>query len=127
MKPLIGREREWRELQQAWGRAAAGRPYCLVLSGEAGIGKTRLAEEFVRWAERQGYRSAAARCFASEGGLAYAPLADWLRSSSLRKEWIGLDAVWLVELAARCQRFVQNGPIYRHLKGKHRMAAAALI
>jgi len=39
--PLVGRTQEWRLLQEAWEGAAAGQPHLLVLSGEAGIGKTR--------------------------------------------------------------------------------------
>lgn len=96
---LIGRESEWAVALQAWNRAAEGRPHCLILSGEAGIGKTHLAEEILQWVSRQGYLSAVAHCFASEGGLAYGPVADWLRSEALRKRWIVLEPVWLTELA----------------------------
>ena len=44
-------------------------------SGEAGIGKTRIAEELLNWVERQGIATAIARCYATEGELAYAPVA----------------------------------------------------
>ena len=49
-------------------RAALG-----LLLGEAGIGKTRLVEELLDWARRQGISHAYARCYAAEGELAYAP------------------------------------------------------
>ncbi len=97
-RPLVGREFEWAQMQQAWIRARESHPHCLLLSGEAGIGKTRLAEEMLQWATRQGYLTAMARCFASEGGLAYAPVADWLRAGALRKQYLDLEPVWLVEL-----------------------------
>ncbi|MBE0698888.1 MAG: 6-hydroxy-D-nicotine oxidase, partial [Anaerolineaceae bacterium] len=30
IKPLVGREREWTEMQQAWGRAVEGHPHCII-------------------------------------------------------------------------------------------------
>lgn len=41
---LVGRESEWAAVQLAWQRAAAGQPGVLLPSGDAGIGKTQLAE-----------------------------------------------------------------------------------
>jgi predicted ATPase len=76
--PLIGRQREWQTLLAAWHRAAGGEPGCVILSGDAGVGKTRLAEELLRWAGRQGVTVAAARGYAVEGALAYAPVVAWL-------------------------------------------------
>jgi DNA-binding SARP family transcriptional activator len=81
--PLVGRDREWAQLQSSWRAAAEGRPRFVVLTGEAGIGKTRLAEELLAWAERQGIATASARCYAAEGGLAYAPVVTWLRARPL--------------------------------------------
>src|SRR3954454_23613972 len=43
--PLIGRERELRALLAAWDRAHSGAGGAVVIAGEAGIGKTRLATE----------------------------------------------------------------------------------
>jgi DNA-binding SARP family transcriptional activator len=58
--PLLGRKAEWRRLQEAWHKAAAGHPHILILTGEAGIGKTRLAEEIDAWVSRQGITTARA-------------------------------------------------------------------
>jgi DNA-binding SARP family transcriptional activator len=94
--PLVGREREWAQMLHAWRAVAAGgEPHMLVLCGEAGIGKTRLAEELLQWAARQGISSAHARCYAAEGELAYAPVAAWLRAQPLAP----LEEVWLAEVA----------------------------
>ena len=56
--PLIGRERELAILDEALRSAAAGRGQCLALVGEAGIGKTRLAEECTRHAVAADQRTA---------------------------------------------------------------------
>jgi DNA-binding SARP family transcriptional activator len=55
---LVGRNAEWAQMQAAWRIAFSGTPHWLLLSGEDGIGKTRLAEEFQRWAVRQGIATA---------------------------------------------------------------------
>ncbi len=97
--PLVGRDPEWARLLVAWQTAVDGKSHLLLLSGEAGIGKTRLAEELLAWTGRQGLAAAIARCYAAEGALAYAPVVAWLSSSLLRKRLMGLDAVWLTEVA----------------------------
>ena len=44
---LIGREQEFAHLRAAAGQAVSGTPVTVLVGGEAGIGKTRLIEEFV--------------------------------------------------------------------------------
>jgi tetratricopeptide (TPR) repeat protein len=93
--PLIGRDRVWAQLQEACHTAVAGEPRFVLLAGEAGIGKTRLAEELLTWAGRQGVVTASARCYGAEGELPFAPVVTWLRALSLPD----LDDVWLAEVA----------------------------
>ena len=93
--PFVGRGREWTALQANWQAAAAGRPRLVFVRGEAGIGKTRLMEELLAWAERQGIATASARSYAAAGGLAFAPVVTWLRAHPLPR----LDTVWRKEIA----------------------------
>src|SRR5574341_2224029 len=93
--PLISRDKEWKILQSVWRSAAHGYGHFVLITGEAGIGKTRLAEEMIDWAERQGIAIATAHCFAAEGELSYAPVTAWLRSRPLP----ALEEVWLSEIA----------------------------
>ncbi len=47
-QPLVGRDSEWNVLQAAWDRARAGTREVVLIGGEAGAGKTRLAADFAR-------------------------------------------------------------------------------
>ena len=93
--PLIGRDAEWSQLQEVWRTASAGNPRFALILGEAGIGKTRLAEELLVWAERQSVSVAGTACYAAEGASAYSPVATWLRGRS----WERLAPQWRAEIA----------------------------
>lgn len=97
-RPLIGRRGEWERLTEAWRTTVRGGPGLALIGGEAGIGKTRLAEELVAWAGRRGVVTATARCYAAEGRLAYGPVAEWLRSEALRPALEELEAASRAEL-----------------------------
>jgi DNA-binding SARP family transcriptional activator len=103
--PLVGREAHWAQLQQIW-REAASRPQLALISGEAGIGKTRLAEALVEWVGRQGIPALTARCYATQGELAYAPVVAWLRSRPLPP----LADPWLRELARLLPEILAEHP-----------------
>ena len=96
---LIGRKLEWEDLQDAWHSATTAEPHFVLVTGEAGIGKSRLAEDFLVWASQQGAVTAKARSYAAEGQLSLAPVTDWLRSDGLRSHLGQLDMVWLTEVA----------------------------
>lgn len=97
--PFVGRQTEWKKLHTAWYKAAPHRPYFALISGVAGIGKTRLAEELITWANKQGYATATTRTYAVEKPLAYASLIGWLRTPTLRRAISHLDSVWQTELS----------------------------
>ncbi|GCE24218.1 hypothetical protein KDK_80180 [Dictyobacter kobayashii] len=97
--PLLGRKREWGQLQLAWSQALKGHRQLVIVSGEAGIGKTRLADEMLAWVSRQGMATARAACYATDGEMAYAPVATWLRSEYVQAELETLDELWLAELS----------------------------
>ena len=65
--PLVGRNRERESLAALWRSAEAGRAQLVLISGEAGAGKTRLVEELLAWCARRGAVTAQARCYAAEG------------------------------------------------------------
>jgi DNA-binding SARP family transcriptional activator/predicted ATPase len=106
---LVGRQAEWEALKHIW-QAAAGRAQLVLIGGEAGIGKTRLAEELLAWVERQGAATAVAHCYASGGSLAYAPVAEWLRSPGLQANVRQLDGIWRSEAARLLPELLADRP-----------------
>ena len=77
LRSLVGRAKEWSVLLHWYARAAGG--CCVALEGEAGIGKTRLAEEFLTYAQGRGAGVAAGRCYEGESGVSYGIVAQVLR------------------------------------------------
>jgi DNA-binding SARP family transcriptional activator/tetratricopeptide (TPR) repeat protein len=73
-RPLFGRAAELRTLMSAWTAARAGHGRVVLLTGEAGIGKTRLVAELARRADTAGARIAVG-AGVDVGGEA--PLAVW--------------------------------------------------
>ncbi|HEX9116013.1 MAG TPA: AAA family ATPase, partial [Anaerolineae bacterium] len=96
---LVGRHAEWDKLQAAYVSANNGKPTCVILTGEAGIGKTRLAEEMLAWAGHQNAAVAQARCYAAEGALSFGPVVTWLRTPALHQRLLALPPVWAGEAA----------------------------
>src|SRR5207248_5697086 len=61
-------------------RAKSGKGQVVLLSGEAGIGKSRLAAEAKTGATAQGFLLLQAQCFPTDRSCPYAPLLELLRS-----------------------------------------------
>jgi DNA-binding CsgD family transcriptional regulator len=78
---LIGREREIATLQSLIDQVKQGHGQVLLLSGEAGIGKSRLLAEGKRRASEQGFLVLQGTCFPTDHSAPYAPLLDLLSSS----------------------------------------------
>jgi DNA-binding SARP family transcriptional activator len=89
---LVGRDRELAILQRAWIASERGGTQLAIVSGEAGIGKTRLVEELRSWCGRRGANTADARAYAAEGALAYSPIVGWLRAEAFRSQLTRSDA-----------------------------------
>lgn len=95
---LIGRKLEWNRLREVWQSVQKGKPQTVLILGEAGIGKTRLATELAQWAQRQGILTAGAQCYPVEGNLPFGPVVAWLRAGEIRIELAKLEALWVREL-----------------------------
>src|SRR5262245_7206369 len=78
--PFVGRPRELGLLPVALTAALDGHGRLGLLAGEAGIGKTRLAEQLAHDAESRGARVLTGRCYEGEGAPAYWPWVMALRA-----------------------------------------------
>jgi DNA-binding CsgD family transcriptional regulator/tetratricopeptide (TPR) repeat protein len=77
---FVGRIQELARLRQLLARATGGQPLLVLLGGEAGVGKTRLAEQFAAAAEEQGTRVLLGGCVPlGEEGLPFSPVVQALR------------------------------------------------
>src|SRR6266699_2096825 len=98
--PLLGRSAAFRQLVGRFQQARAGQPQAVLVIGEAGIGKTRLASECVAWSRAQGAEVLRGHAFEMGGRLPYQPLVDALRER-LEAENAPedlLEDVWLAAL-----------------------------
>ncbi len=89
--PLVGRTEELDVLRSIWSRGGPPQPLVVLVTGEAGLGKSRIVQEVGAEVEREGNAVARARCFAARGRLALAPVAEWLRVPALRRGIHRLD------------------------------------
>lgn len=72
--PMLGRDEELARLVTELDRAASGEAAFAVVTGDPGIGKSRLSAELIDWARRRGMRTVIGRCSQDEGAP---PLYPW--------------------------------------------------
>lgn len=98
---FVGREREWLALVNQWNAVRQARGRVILIQGEPGVGKTRLAEELIAYARQQDalVLEGKARELLADA-LPYQPLIDALRSApEAQAAAFTLDPLWGVELA----------------------------
>ena len=79
---LVGRDGELTRLLGLLDDARAGRPAHALVSGDAGVGKTRLVSELAGRAAERGFLVLSGRCAELGDSIPYLPLADALREGS---------------------------------------------
>ncbi|HEY8521164.1 MAG TPA: AAA family ATPase [Gammaproteobacteria bacterium] len=90
--PLVGRERERAIASACLDRALSGQGALVLLGGEPGVGKTRLAKETAAEARERGFLTLVGRCYEMEGGPPHGPLVEIIEGAA--------DALSRDELAA---------------------------
>jgi DNA-binding SARP family transcriptional activator len=98
--PFTGRSTEHHALASAFSQARLGETRVQVLIGEPGIGKTRLASEFLLWAAMRGADVMRGRAYEAGGRLPYYPIVDALRArlETVRDLHEVLSTIWITEL-----------------------------
>ncbi|HEX5387761.1 MAG TPA: tetratricopeptide repeat protein [Gemmatimonadales bacterium] len=144
-----GRDGELAALRGFFDAASHGAGRCVIVAGEAGLGKSRLLHEFRQEVDRDGVTLLQGRCQAYGGGTAYLPFVEVLRGM-LRLEQVHApeaepDAVVqaIRGIGAELEEFIpfylhllsltsERHPMPRHLQGEQfrlamQEALAALI
>lgn len=78
----IGRETEMAGLAALWESAADGHGRCVVVSGEAGVGKSHLINSLADYAATRGGLALTGHCYEFEHALPYQAVVEMLRSAA---------------------------------------------
>jgi predicted ATPase/DNA-binding SARP family transcriptional activator len=100
--PLVGRDRELALLQAAWQHARHGQGAFFLISGEPGIGKSRLCQALLQEVSRTGGLALSAPASLGDRQSPYQPLIDAIRHARHLAARFGLQAsipLWLEEFA----------------------------
>jgi predicted ATPase/DNA-binding SARP family transcriptional activator len=111
--PFVGREQECEKLIAAWERATQGSGRAVLVAGEAGIGKTRLAQEVIQYAGGQNGLALIGRCYEAEGRLPYQPWIEVFRQafSQTPSQVLGtLSPLWLGQLMKLVPELIERFP-----------------
>jgi predicted ATPase len=95
---LIGREEHWKVLMDAWRSVQRAHGQVVLIEGEAGVGKTRLAEEFLRWAGAEGATVLRGQGYDATDGTPFDPMVEALRAGLDAPGLAGADPEWLSEI-----------------------------
>ncbi len=83
---LVGRRSELAQLRELWARTQQGRGHLALISGEPGVGKTRLAREAMVAAQLNDAVVLRGGCYEYEAATPYLPfveaLRDWVHTQS---------------------------------------------
>jgi tetratricopeptide (TPR) repeat protein len=107
---FVGREEELADLQRTLEQVLTGSGLFMLLAGEAGVGKTRLAEELARHARSRGLRVFRGHCYETEGAPPYMPFVEILRDyiqgrpDDVLLDELGEDAPEIAKLAPELAR-----------------------
>jgi class 3 adenylate cyclase/tetratricopeptide (TPR) repeat protein len=120
LSPFVGRDEELNLLLELFDEAAAGRPLTAVVTGEAGVGKSRLLLELRRRLERPDLQWLVGHCVPYGRSTPYRPIIKSIRaafglhdSAPPQAACPELDAA-LAQLGDRRQEIV---PVVRYLLG----------
>ncbi len=95
--PLVGRDRALRTLEQVYARTHGGQGRVVLISGEAGIGKSRLMQEFATRLRGHALVLTGA-AYADAQMMPYQPIAEALRSAlSVERFTFDIPPIWLSE------------------------------
>jgi DNA-binding SARP family transcriptional activator/predicted ATPase len=126
--PLVGRSAEFAALVAAFETARRGRAGVVTLEGEPGIGKSRLARDFLTRAAAQGAALLVGQGFETGGRLPYQPVIDALRRRNAATPFATLVAErWLAELSRLLPELREQAPALPPPSGDEAVAQTRLF
>ena len=113
---FVDREHEFAELVAGIDGALTSQGRLLTISGEPGVGKSRLARQAAACAEQKGARALWGRCWEHGGAPPYWPWVQALRRLIVDAEpatlsgWLGTDAVEIAQIAPEVRERIGGLP-----------------
>jgi DNA-binding SARP family transcriptional activator/tetratricopeptide (TPR) repeat protein len=107
---LIGREKEFGQLYDAWTGVRKRQPTVIMLTGEPGIGKTTLTNAFVSTCQMEGAVVARAQAYDAERELPFAVLAELVKQLTIQRAIGSADSEALSELSRICSDILSAFP-----------------
>jgi DNA-binding SARP family transcriptional activator len=105
---LVGRQEEWVELLSTWKVVKKGEGRVVLVDGQAGVGKSRFTEEFLRWVVADGGTTLRGRGYDAHAGAPYAPVVEAFQGilnapglGGTSPEWLAYAARLLPDLRQR--------------------------
>ena len=97
--PLVGRAAQWGMLLGAWTEASDGQARSVVIDGEPGVGRSRLLDDFLRFAATRGTTVLRVQGFSAGRHVPYSAIRELLSGAIDAPGVAGTDATWLAEVA----------------------------
>ncbi|MDC0707672.1 protein kinase [Stigmatella sp. ncwal1] len=111
LTPLVGRKRELRQLLEAWEQARHGHGSLVLVSGEAGIGKSRLIQELLAHLNLEEAVYYQSQCWPQFSASAFHPIVEMLRRRMPEDPLSGLIAEHAYLLGALLEVPVPGAPL----------------
>ncbi len=115
--PFVGRDQERQTLRHLLDQARRGTGGLVMIGGEPGVGKTRLAEELMADAVGRGMATHAGHCYEMEGAAPYVPFVEILETALARAPSpeafvadLGEEAAEVARLLPRLRRLFPDLP-----------------